>query len=76
MNHKLAYRPEEVAELLGLSRSKVYEIMNSGELHSYKDGKRRLCSLSALVKYQELKEKGTAAGDGRRAVSPTKEMQQ
>ncbi|CAH0138172.1 helix-turn-helix domain-containing protein [Stenotrophomonas lactitubi] len=76
MNHKLAYRPEEVAELLGLSRSKVYEIMNSGELHSYKDGKRRLCSLSALVKYQELKERGCGAGERQRAVSPTKEMTQ
>lgn len=74
MNHKLAYRPEEVAELLGLSRSRVYEIMNSGELQSYKDGKRRLCSLSALVKYQEVKEQGCGAGEQRRAVSRTKEM--
>ena len=32
MNNQLLYRAEELQELLGLSRSKIYEMMASGDL--------------------------------------------
>jgi hypothetical protein len=34
MNNKLLYRIPEVAEHLSISRSKVYELLKSGELRS------------------------------------------
>ena len=34
MNDKLLYRIPEVAEHLSISRSKVYELLKSGELRS------------------------------------------
>jgi len=38
----LAVGPREAARLMGVSRSRVYELLNSVELPSYKDGRRRL----------------------------------
>ena len=39
----LLYRVSEVASALGLSRAKVYELINSGALHSVRiDGARRI----------------------------------
>ena len=39
---RLLYRVSEVASALGLSRAKVYELINSGALHSVRiDGARR-----------------------------------
>ena len=35
---RLAYRPSEVARVLGLSRSKTYELIATGELPSMKIG--------------------------------------
>jgi excisionase family DNA binding protein len=32
MEQRKAYRPREVASLTGISRTKVYELMRSGEL--------------------------------------------
>jgi excisionase family DNA binding protein len=40
---RLLYRVSEVASALGLSRAKVYELINSGALHSVRiDGARRI----------------------------------
>jgi excisionase family DNA binding protein len=39
---KLAYRIDEAAVAFGLSRSKIYELIGSGELRSIKAGGRRL----------------------------------
>ena len=44
----LLYRPEEAAELLALSRTKVYELVAAGELISCKIGKARRIPASAL----------------------------
>jgi excisionase family DNA binding protein len=38
MTDKVLLRPEEVAELLGVGRTKVYELMGSGLLRSVKIG--------------------------------------
>jgi excisionase family DNA binding protein len=38
----LAVSPRDAAHLMGVSRSRVYELINAGELPAYKDGARTL----------------------------------
>jgi len=39
---RLAYSPDEAAELLGISRELVHDLLRTGELGSVKAGRRRL----------------------------------
>jgi excisionase family DNA binding protein len=39
---RLAYSPDEVAELLGISRELVHDLLRTGQLRSVKAGRRRL----------------------------------
>lgn len=39
---RLAYSPEEAAELLGVSRELVHDLLRTGQLGSVKAGRRRL----------------------------------
>jgi excisionase family DNA binding protein len=39
---RLAYSPDEAAELLGISRELVHDLLRTGELGSRKAGRRRL----------------------------------
>ncbi len=48
---RLLYRVNEACELLSLSRSRVFELLRSGELRSVKQGRCRLISRSALDEY-------------------------
>lgn len=57
---KLAYPIEEAFTLIGVSRTRGYQLINSGDLRTYKDGKRRLCSHAALVECQRAMEKAAA----------------
>jgi len=41
---RLAYSPDEVAELLGISRELVHDLLRTGQLGSVKAGRRRLIS--------------------------------
>ena len=41
MTDRLLLRPEEVAELIGVGRTKVYELMGSGLIRSVKIGSSR-----------------------------------
>lgn len=59
---KLAYPIEEAFEQIGVSRTRGYQLINSGHLRTYKDGKRRLCSHSALVECQQAMEKASQGG--------------
>lgn len=45
--------PTDVAEWLGLGKTKVYEILYSERLKSYKVGKRRLIRRSDLLEWLE-----------------------
>jgi len=56
----VAYRVEEAAEALRLSRDKVYELIRSGQLRSIKVGSRRLVPVAALTEYVD-KGSGNAA---------------
>jgi excisionase family DNA binding protein len=47
----LLVRVEEAARILSLGRSKIYELLGSGELSSVKCGKARRIPLTALVQW-------------------------
>ena len=51
---------EVAAERLGVGRSKVYELMGSGQLRSVKLGKRRLIPESALIAFIDSLQAGGA----------------
>ena len=48
---KLLLRPEEAAELLSIGRSKVYELIGTGELVSVQIGASRRIPVQALVEF-------------------------
>ena len=50
---KLAYSVEDVAELLSVGRSKVVQMVSSGELASIKLGGRRLITRQDLNEFVE-----------------------
>lgn len=59
---KLLYRPEEAARLLGVGRTRVFELIRTGELESIRvRSSRRIAALS-LVRYVESL-LAAAAGD-------------
>jgi excisionase family DNA binding protein len=53
---------ESVMERLALGRSKVFELMASGQLRSLKVGRRRLVSESALCEFIERLDSAHAGG--------------
>lgn len=48
---RLLLKPEEAAEVLSIGRSKVYELMGSGELASVRIGTSRRVPTEALVEF-------------------------
>jgi excisionase family DNA binding protein len=48
---QLLFRPTEAAQRLGIGRTKVYELMSSGELRSVKIGGARRVSATALTDF-------------------------
>lgn len=48
---KLAYRPNEAAELLSVGRNTIYDLIKAGELHSKKSGRARLIPASELERW-------------------------
>lgn len=55
---KIAVRPAEAAEALGISRSKVYELIATGEIPSVRIGNSARVPVKAL---RDLVESATAA---------------
>lgn len=49
MGNRLAYGPREAAEMLGISRARLYELLEDGTVQSVKLGRRRLIRHEALV---------------------------
>lgn len=61
MVDQLLYKPTEAATALATSRSKVFELLRTGELDSVTLGKRRLIPKESLLAYVEgLKDKADA----------------
>ncbi|MBI1685390.1 helix-turn-helix domain-containing protein [Caulobacter hibisci] len=48
---RLAYRIKEAAEVLAISRSRLYELVAAGEIRVLKDGSRTLVRRSELQAY-------------------------
>jgi excisionase family DNA binding protein len=56
---KLLLRPEEAAELLSIGRSKVYELIGTGELVSVRIGASRRIPAQALAEFVQRLQAGT-----------------
>jgi excisionase family DNA binding protein len=48
---KLLYRPKEAAQVLGIGRATMYDLLRSGRVRSVKDGGMRFITLDALREY-------------------------
>ena len=48
MHEKISFRPDEAAQVTGIRRTKIYELIASGQLRSVKIGKARLIPREAL----------------------------
>jgi excisionase family DNA binding protein len=51
----LAYSPDRAAIRIGKSTRSIYELIATGEIRSYKDGKRRLIPETELQSYVQRK---------------------
>ena len=49
--YQSAVRPDQVAQILGISRAKVYELLAAGSLPSFKIGRVRLVLLRDIDRY-------------------------
>ena len=58
---RLAYSPAEAAAELGISRAKLYQLLDDGTIPSLKLGRRRLIRREALVSLLANLEAGGAA---------------
>lgn len=68
---KLLLRPEEAAELIGIGRTKVFELMRTGQLESVRIGSSRRIPAFALLGYVE-RLRATAGKGGQLSVdTPT-----
>lgn len=54
------HRINAAQERLGIGRSKLYELMDAGEIRSVKIGRNRLIPESAIVEFIERLENGAA----------------
>jgi len=57
---RLAYSPDEAAELMGLSRELVNDLLRTGELKSIKAGRRRLIARHHLAAFLGVPEASIA----------------
>ena len=60
---RLAYSINEVCALLGISRARLYQAMNAGELPTVHVGSRRLIRAAALDAYLDRLEAEQHGGD-------------
>lgn len=65
MDERLLLRPEEAARALGISRSKMYELLAAGRPMSIRIGRCRRVPASALHSYiEELEREQQGEGEG------------
>jgi excisionase family DNA binding protein len=57
---KLLYRVNEAAEALGRSRTRIYELITTGELSVVRDGRSTLVTTESMYSFID----GLQAGDG------------
>lgn len=64
-NQTLSYKVEDAVKVTGLSRSRIYQAIGTGELRSFLAGKRRMVTAAAL---QEWIAKLEQASQGRKSA--------
>lgn len=69
-DERLAYAPAEAARLIGYSRSGFYLLLSSGELPSFKLGRRRLITRQHLLEFlQRAVESGASPHESEESTS-------
>ena len=68
---KLLLRPEEAAELLSIGRSKVYELIRTGELVSVRIGASRRIPAQVLAEFVQQLQAGHRPAAGHRIARMT-----
>ena len=64
MSERLLLKPEEAAEVLGIGRSKLYELLAAGEIESVRIGSSRRVPMKGLHDYVERLRAGRELVDG------------
>lgn len=59
---KLSYTLDQAIEATGLNRSAIYRAIATGDISTFKVGKRRMVSVRALQEFIEKKEREAATG--------------
>ncbi len=59
MTQPLLYRPEQAAEAIGLGRSKIFQLIASGEIETVRIGRSRRIPRQALEDYVERLRQGS-----------------
>jgi hypothetical protein len=54
-DQRLVVRPERAKQMLDVGTTRLYDLINSGELKTFKDGKSRRILVSGIVDYIERK---------------------
>jgi excisionase family DNA binding protein len=62
----LAVSPAEAAAMAGVGRTKLYEALRTGELPSFKIGKRRLVQVAQIQSWMDRLENGAQQKTGKR----------
>ncbi|MGY0504290.1 helix-turn-helix domain-containing protein [Luteimonas sp. e5] len=65
MPGKLAFNVDEAAAAIGVSRTRIFQAINKGELRSFKDGRRRIVSQQALRDFIAKRERESLKGVAR-----------
>lgn len=61
MAERLSYRPAEVRKLIGIGRTKLRELLSTGEIESFSVGRARLISRAAIERWVSQAERPVAA---------------
>jgi excisionase family DNA binding protein len=67
----LVVRPAAAGQLLGCGRTRIYELLDAGELHSFNDGRSRKIPVASIRAYIErkLSPSGKQTAEGTKPVT-------
>jgi excisionase family DNA binding protein len=65
----LAVPPQEASRLLSVGMSRLYKLMRTGELESYRDGRSRRITMDSIKK-RMARQLAAAHDDGWRQITP------
>ena len=69
-HERLACSVLQAEEATGFSRNRIYELIKSGELDAFKDGKLRYVKIASLIKLLDERERGPSARELLDRVQP------